>query len=302
MESAFVTGGSSQLGQHVLRNLMSRMRILAVVHRRKIDVPGADIELLHGGLEETVRNPTTLQRAQVVLHIAAVTHSDDPSEYFRVNAELTKQLVSVCSPSQHFVYVSTVCAHPDGGAYGKSKWLAEETVRSSGLDYTIIRPAEIYGSKGDEGIDALIALARKVHILPDFRHGGSIEYAPISAQEAACFIAEATVYRRYTGQTYTLCADHSCVAPEMARALRNSVRPLFVVPVPIMMLRLAKAVGLPVPFKRDQIDRLVLAKAYDNALAHRDYGFQPRSFFDYLTESEKITRDRVPNDSLQAAK
>jgi len=302
METAFVTGGSSQLGQHVLRNLMSRMRILAVVHRRKIDVPGADIELLHGGLEETVRNPTTLQRAQVVLHIAAVTHSDDPSEYFRVNAELTKQLVSICSPSQHFVYVSTVCAHPDGGAYGKSKWLAEETVRSSGRDYTIIRPAEIYGSKGDEGIDALIALARKVHILPDFRHGGSIEYAPISAQEAACFIAEATVYRRYTGQTYTLCADHSCVAPEMARALRNSVRPLFVVPVPIMMLRLAKAVGLPMPFKRDQIDRLVLPKTYDNALARRDYGFQPRSFLDYLTESEKITRDRVPNDSLQAAK
>jgi hypothetical protein len=69
-----------------------------------------------------------------------------------------------------------------------------------------------------------------------------------------------------------------------------------------MMLRLAKAVGLPMPFKRDQIDRLVLPKTYDNAQAHRDYGFQPRSFLDYLTESEKITRDRVPNDSLQAAK
>ena len=302
METAFVTGGSSQLGQHVLQSLVSRIRILAVIHRRTINIPGAEIELLRGGLEETIRNPTTLQRAQVVLHMAAVTHSDDPSEYFRVNVELTKQLISFCSPSQHFVYVSTICAHPDGGAYGKSKWLAEEAVRTSGLDYTIIRPAEIYGSKGGEGIDALIALARKVHILPDFRHGGSIEYAPISAQEAACFIAEATIYRRYTGQTYTLCADHSCVAPEMARAIRNSVRPLFVVPVPITMLRLAKVLGLPLPFKRDQIDRLVLPKTYDNAQARRDYGFQPRSFLDYLTESEKITRGRVPNDSLQATK
>jgi nucleoside-diphosphate-sugar epimerase len=284
METAFVTGGSSQLGQYVLRNLMSRIRIMAVIHRRKINVPSAEIELLHGGLEETVRNPMTLQRAQVVLHMAAVTHSDDPSEYLRVNAELTKQLVSVCSPSQHFVYVSTICAHPDGGAYGKSKWLAEETVRSSGLDYTIIRPAEIYGSSNREGIDALVALARKLRVLPDFRCGGSIEYAPISAQDAACFIAEATVYRRCTGQTYTLCADHSCVAPEMARALRNSVRPLFVVPVPIMMLRLAKALRLPLPFKRDQLDRLVVPKTYDNALARRDYDFQPRSFLDHLTE------------------
>ena len=289
MESAFVTGGSSQLGQHVLRNLMSRMRILAVVHRRKIDVTGAEIELLPGGLEETVRNPTTLQRAQVVLQMAAVTHSDDPSEYFRVNAELTKQLVSVCSPSQHFVYVSTICAHPDGGAYGKSKWLAEETVRSSGLDYTIIRPAEIYGSNADEGIDALITLARKVHVLPDFRHGVSIEYAPISIHEAAQFIAEATIHRRHNGQTYILCAERSCSAADMAEALRTSVRPLFVVPVPVVMLRAAKALRLPLPFKRDQIDRLTLPKRYNNALAHRDYGFHPRSFLDYLTEHEKFT-------------
>ena len=293
IETVFVTGGSSTLGQHVLRRLMSHFHVLAVVHRHDVEIPGAEIELLHGGLEETVRDPRALQRAQVVLHMAAVTHADEPTEYFRVNAELTKQLVSACSASQHFIYVSTICAHPDGGAYGRSKWLAEEAIRGSRLDYTIIRPSEIYGSSGGEGIDALIAVARKVQILPDFRYGGSIKYAPISAQEAAHFIAEATICRRQTGQTYTLCADRLCTAPEMAPALRRSVRPLFVIPVPIMMLRAVKALGLPVPFKRDQIDRLVLPKTYDNTLARRDYDFQPQSFLDYLTESGKITTQRV---------
>src|SRR6266480_4997980 len=282
METVFVTGGSSQLGQHVLRRLMSRMRIIAVVHRRKIDLPGAEMELLHGGLEETVRNPIALKRAQVILHMAAVTHSDNPAEYFRVNAELTKQLVSSCDPSQHFVYVSTICAHSAGGVYGQSKWLAEETVRNSGLDYTIIRPAEIYDSSDGEGIDALIALARKLRLLPDFRHGGSIKYAPVSVQETARFIAEAAISRRHAGQTYTLCADRPYAAPEIARVLRGSVRPLFVVPVPVMTLRAAKALRLPLPFKKDQLDRLVLPKAYDNALARRDYGFHPSSFLDYL--------------------
>jgi nucleoside-diphosphate-sugar epimerase len=287
IETVFVTGGSSTLGQHVLRRLMSHFHILAVVHRHNVEIPGAEIELLHGGLEGAVRDLRVLQRAQVVLHMAAVTHADEPTEYFRVNAELTKQLVSACSASQHFIYVSTICAHPDGGAYGRSKWLAEEAIRGSRLDYTIIRPSEIYGSRNGEGIDALIAVARKVQILPDFRYGGSIKYAPISAKEAAHFIAEATIYRRQTGQTYTLCADRLCTAPEMAPALRRSVRPLFVIPVPIMMLRAAKALGLPVPFKRDQIDRLVLPKTYDNTLARRDYDFQPQSFLDYLTESGK---------------
>ena len=287
IETVFATGGSSTLGQQVLRRLMSHFHVLAVVHRHNVEIPDTEIELLHGGLEETVRDPRALQRAQVVLHMAAVTHADEPTEYFRVNAELTKQLVSACSASQHFIYVSTICAHPDGGAYARSKWLAEEAVRGSRLDYTIIRPSEIYGSRDGEGIDALIALARKVHILPDFRYGGSIKYAPISAQEAAHFIAEATIYRRQKGQTYTLCADRLCTAPEMTRALRSSVRPVFVIPVPIMMLRAAKALGLPMPFKRDQIDRLVLPKAYDNTLARRDYDFQPQSFLDYLTESGK---------------
>ena len=287
IETVFVTGGSSTLGQHVLRRLMSHFHVLALVHRHKVEISDAEIELLHGGLEETVRNPLALQRAQVVLHMAAVTHAEDPAEYFRVNAELTKQLVSACSASQHFIYVSTICAHPEGGAYGRSKWLAEEAIRGSRLDYTIIRPSEIYGSKDGEGIDALIAVARKVHILPDFRYRGSIKYAPISTQEAAHFIAEAAIYRRKTGQTYTLCAD-LCTAPEMARALRSSVRPLFVVPVPVMMLRAAKALRLPMPFKRDQIDRLVLPKAYDSTLARRDYDLQPQSFIDYLTGSGKI--------------
>ena len=289
IETVFVTGGSSTLGQCVLRRLTSHFHVLAVEHRHNVEIPDAEIELLRGGLEETVRNPQPLQRAQVVLHMAAVTHADDPAEYFHVNTELTKQLMSACSASQHFIYVSTICAHPDGGAYGRSKWLAEEAIRGSRLDYTIIRPSEIYGSKDAEGIDALIAVARKVRILPDFRYGGSIKYAPISTQEAADFIAEVAVYRRETGQTYTLCADRLCTAPEMAQALRSSVRPLFVIPVPITMLRAAKALRLPMPFKRDQIDRLVLPKAYDSTLARRDYDFQAQSFIDYLTESGKIT-------------
>ena len=85
---------------------------------------------------------------------------------------------------------------------------------------------------------------------------------------------------RSTNETYTACAERPCTALEMAEALRTSVRPLFVVPVPIMVLRAANAFRLPVPFKQDQIDRLVLSKDYDISLARRDYNFNPCSFVD----------------------
>lgn len=291
MKTVLVTGGSSRLGHRVLCRFASRAHIIAVMHRRGVEVPECDIEPLRGGLEGTVREQAVVQKAQTVLHMAAVTHSNDPLEYFRVNVELTKQLLSACSRQQHFVYVSTICAHPDGGAYGRSKWLAEEAIRSSGLNYTIIRPAEIYASKGGEGIDALLKLARKTHILPDFRWRGSITYAPISVDEAAQFIADVTMEHRSTDETYIVCAERPCSAVEIAKALRSSVRPLFVVPVPIMLLRAANALRLPVPFKRDQIDRLILPKTYDIGRARRDYDFHSSSFADYLTHGERITPD-----------
>jgi dTDP-4-dehydrorhamnose reductase len=212
----------------------------------------------------------------------------DPAEYFHVNAELTKQLVSACSASQHFIYVSTICAHPDGGAYGRSKWLAEEAIRGSRLDYTIIRPSEIYGSKDGEGIDALIAVARKVRILPDFRYGGSIKYAPISTQEAAHFIAEATIYRRQKGQTYTLCADRLCTAPEMARALRSSVRPLFVIPGADHDASCSEGASITYAIQARSNRSTRSTKSVRQHAGTPRLRFSAQSFIDYLTGSGKI--------------
>ena len=120
--------------------------------------------------------------AQVIVHLAAVTHTNDEKQYFFVNTELTKRLLAVCRPGQRFIFVSSQSAHPDGGAYAHSKWLAEAAVRTSGLDFTIIRLAQVYGSKSGEGIDGLIAFARRTHLLPDIRHHGSAAYAPIAAE------------------------------------------------------------------------------------------------------------------------
>ena len=48
IETAFVTGGSSTLGQHVLRRLMSHFRVLAVVHLHNVE-KGPEREAVRGG-------------------------------------------------------------------------------------------------------------------------------------------------------------------------------------------------------------------------------------------------------------
>jgi len=280
--TVFVTGGSSVLGSHILASLSPHVRLLVTTHRRPINLPNVKLEFLPDGLERCSEHAARIQAAQIILHLAAVTHASEEERYFSVNTELTKQLLSICKPGQHFIYVSSQSACPDAGAYGHSKWLAEEAVRASGLDYTIIRPAEIYGAKADEGIDALIAFARKTHLLPDFRHHGPVAYAPVSLEEVADFIAAVALHPVRTQGNYVLCADCLYTAADLRAALCGSIRPLVMVPVPVPILRAIARLPLTLPFKPDQLDRLVVCKDYDNSMARRDYGFQPKSFLEYL--------------------
>jgi len=282
MTAVFATGGSSALGLRVLAALSPHFQLLVAAHRRPVRVPEVETELLPDGLERCREYAARIQTAQVVLHLAAATHTSERAEYFHVNTELTKRLLSVCRTGQHFIYVSSQSAHPEGGVYGYSKWLAEEAVRASGLDYTIVRLAEVYGSKDDQGIDLLIAFARRTRLLIDFRNPTSVRYAPIALDEAAEFVTKIVLQPAWARRNYTLCADHSCTALDMARALRYSVRPVCVVPVPVFPLRIIAKLPLPLPFKLDQLDRLVVLKNYDNSAARQDYGFRPKSFLDYL--------------------
>jgi len=63
-----------------------------------------------------------------------------------------------------------------------------------------------------------------------------------------------------------------------------------------MMLRAAKTPWLPVPFKRDQIERLLLPKMYDSTAARRDYNFsQSRPFLTWRKEKTSYLA-RIPTD------
>src|SRR5947207_13810781 len=63
------------------------------------------------------------------------------------------------------VYLSFLRARPAcGSPYHESKWAAEETVRGSGLDYTILKSGVIYG-RGDHLLDHV---SRALYTFPFF--------------------------------------------------------------------------------------------------------------------------------------
>ena len=284
MPRVFITGGSSAIGQCVISQLIAcGCSVTALTHRQFL--PGSlPVKTITGSILEPKSYMAAVRDAEVILHLAGLSHSDIPKQYDDLNTEGTRCLLGVCVPTTFFLYLSTRCAHPDGGDYAVSKLRAEQAVMSSGLRYAIVRPAEIYGTKAGEGIDRMLQFALHYRLVFDFRqHGSATSYAPISAHEVAEFLVKVAVKPSHDKAVYTLCAERSWTADDICQELTRFRRCRhFVFPIPIRWLELLMKMRIPMPFKRDQIARLIVAKSNDLSTTRIDYGFNPRPFAEYI--------------------
>lgn len=285
MTTIFVTGGSSRIGQSVIERLTPHARLILLQHRSPVPCTGSEVERVDGGLAEIRRHVDRVRAADTVLHLAGLSRADSDDDYMRVNHEGTEALLRVCRDGQRFVYISSRCVGEAGGGYGRSKQLAEESVRRRGVAYSIIRPAEVYGTSS-EGMDALIGLARRHRVLIDLHRSPPITYSPVSHDELAELIARAVTAEYIGDRIYTACNDRDYDAEEIRCALSSGLeRRVFKLVVPVSLLRGLQRLGLPLPFKRDQLARLSMPKSSDNSTARADFDFRPECFLDVLRES-----------------
>ncbi len=284
--AVLVTGGSSRIGRSVVASLGSTCQFIFLVNRGPAPVAGPHVRTLTGGLAAAARHADLIQSADVVLHMAGVSHATNDEAYAAVNERGTEALLDACRRTQPVIYLSTRCAGPDGGAYGRSKYRAEQAIVVSGRPHVIIRPSEVYGTRSGEGIDALIDLARRWGVLVDFRWQPEIRYSPVSCDELGRFIAAVVTSDLSTSaKAYTVCNNRSYTARDIQGAMERRLgRRIVRLPVPIGPLKALASLPLPLPFARDQIDRLIMVKPDDNSPARHDYAFSPRCFLEYLAD------------------
>lgn len=170
----FVTGATGFVGRNFLEWLLRNQPHVSVtclvrdVHKAQAQWPTLphNVQWLAGDLLEPDSYRAALSGVNAVFHAAALVSLKNGPEFYRMNTEATRNLVAALGEGkdlQRLVFVSSISAvdrpmhepavdlldedfapHPNTD-YGKSKLLAEEVVSYSGLPYTILRPAYIYG-------------------------------------------------------------------------------------------------------------------------------------------------------------
>lgn len=166
-----LTGGTGFVGSHVADHLANRGYAVRALVRRSSDlrhlasVPG--VELCEGDLEDLPSLLRAVRGVEGVVHLAGLTTAPRHSDYHRVNAQGTANLLDALGraekPIRRFVHVSSLAAagpsrdgRPVGpgaaapvSAYGHSKLAAERLVIAAAAAFTtvVLRPPVVHGPR-----------------------------------------------------------------------------------------------------------------------------------------------------------
>jgi NADH dehydrogenase len=274
-----VTGASGAIGARLVALLQGRGWPVRGLARRR-PVANADA-VVRGGLLNGATLDAAVDGVEIVVHLAAVTHARRPRTYVETNLTGTVRLLDAAARHgvRRFVHVSTRAVSDAGGAYSRSKHMAEQAVREAPVDHTIVRLSEMYGGAGAEGIDQIVARARRDAAIPVVGDGAD-RICPMHVDDAVAALAGAVAAPAASGRTYTLggeCLTVREFAEACVRAFSSKSR---IRSVPVVAVAALGQLGrvLPLPIYPDQLARLRAPdKPEVSPEAEGDLGFETRT-------------------------
>jgi nucleoside-diphosphate-sugar epimerase len=276
-----LTGASSGIGSALIRRLVDNagLEIKAMVHRSLVNIAGC--EARQGDLD----NPESLARAvdgvDTVVHMAALTTSARESEYIRTNVAGTKNLMDACilTGVKRIIYISSRAASLDGGGYSRSKLEAEECVKSSGLQWLILRPSEVYGLREDDTINRLIQWVKKYPFVPVIGKGQA-RLSPVYIEDVVSAMECSILDKELESETILLAGPEELTFNELVDRIAKyfGVR-RFKLHLPSRLVKFGAmvltslGVKLVVP---DQIPRLLCSKDMSFSKSSELISYSPR--------------------------
>jgi len=150
---------------------------------------GLGAELAVGNILDADSFAGAVKGCGAFVHLVGIIFERRDASFQQVHVQGTMNALAAAAVAgaERFVFMSALGTGPEAQSeYHKSKWRAEEAVRSSGLKYTIFRPSTIYGP----GSELFNMLQRQVRLMPVIPVIGNGRYRmqPISVFDvAACF-------------------------------------------------------------------------------------------------------------------
>ncbi|HWG62265.1 MAG TPA: NAD(P)H-binding protein [Streptosporangiaceae bacterium] len=273
-----VTGGSGFLGGYVLTEAVRRGHEVIALARseaaaRTVAKRGA--HPLAGDLDEAAGLPAVFRttRCDVLVNLASLGFGHAP----------TIVAAAESAGIGRAVFISTTAVTTSLPARSREmRLLAEDQIRRSDIDWTILRPTMIYGDAGDRNLSRLLMMLRRTPVLPVPGGGGRLQQ-PVHVADVADAVLSAAGQPAPATGIYDVAGPHPLTFSQLLRTAARAVgsRTRFI-PVPLgtalAAARCYEAVSRQPRIRAEQLQRLAEDKAFVVEPAIRDLGYAPRTF------------------------
>ncbi len=235
-----MTGATGFVGSHLadaLRHRGDEVTALARSPAKAKALIANGVNVVLGDLHDGGALVRATEHQEVVYHVAGLVAARNEAEFLTANRVGTSNLVAAAEATgtRRFILVSSLAAGgpaPKGSplsghepprpvtAYGRSKLAAEQVLKQSGLEWSVVRPPIVYGPR-DREILKVFRLAR-LRLAPVFGDGAQ-ELSAIHAVDLAEALISVAVSSATVARTYVACHPEIFTTAQFGAAIGKAM-------------------------------------------------------------------------------
>ncbi|UCD63959.1 MAG: complex I NDUFA9 subunit family protein [Candidatus Zixiibacteriota bacterium] len=278
-----VTGGTGFIGRHLVRRLArDHHEITLMAHRRPAgDLPGSNIRVLPGRLDDVSSLEKTFAAAEAVFHLVGIIAETRQKTFQKTVVEGTENVVRACRTAgvKKIIYLSAMGTAPTAPTeYHRTKYRAEQAVISSGLDYVIYRPSVVYG-EGDGFVSLLTRLIKLSPVTPVIGHG-RYRFQPVYIDDLVAVMAGGLTCRDARNNIIEVGGPEQLEYIELLNLVKSTLgksRVNLHLPIGVMKIvaRILESLLKPAPITRDQLTMMEMGNTGDISKMKKLFGLEP---------------------------
>ncbi len=281
-----VTGGTGFIGRHLVNRLLLDGHFVSVIGR-KSPSEGLVNQLVRfstGSIDDADALRSVFENTQTVYHLVGIIAETKTNTFDRTVVQGTANVVKACQDAgvSKLIYLSAMGTSAEAPTnYHRTKYLAEQSVINSGLDYVIYRPSVVYGP-GDGFVSLLTRMIKMSPVTPVIG-SGRYELQPVFVDDLVQAMVGGLTVEQARSQIIEIGGPEKLEYLQILNIIKGVLRKRrmnFHLPMAVMKTVAAVMEKLlkPAPLTRDQLKMMEMGNTGDIRKMKEFFAVEPIDF------------------------
>lgn len=287
-----LTGATGFVGGNLICRMLKEklsVRCLVRTAEKAEKLKTLGIETAIGDITDRASIQNAMEGVETVVHLVGILVEVGKATFDLMHTEGTRNMVEAAKEKgiKRFIHMSALGARKDAKSkYHKTKWLAEEIVRNSGLDYAIFRPSIIFGK--EDNFTNMFAKAIKLSPFIMVPGSGKNKMQTVFVKDVAEAFTKTVIDKKFVG-TYELGGPEKLSFDEIIDKICGVLnRKRIKIHMPIGILNPVSSMMETIlpkpPLTRDQLVMIQEDNITDNNALESVFNINPVKFEDGIKE------------------